>query len=107
MAHRNESGRQSTRAAQKGCRRAVGAAVAAGVIAVAGRTPAGPAAATGTAAYIDSKGRIVYSAKVNGNSDIFIANADGSQPQNLIAHPAHDNWPSVAGRAEDRLRGRP
>lgn len=97
MAQRNDTGRQSTRRAPARWRRAVGVAVAGAIMAgVAGALGSPAGAQPATAAYIDSKGKIVYSAKVDGQSDIFIANVDGSQPQNLTAHPAFDNWPSVS-----------
>jgi TolB protein len=38
--------------------------------------------------------RIAYRHFVGENSEVFIANADGSQPRNITNNPAFDGWPA-------------
>ena len=44
--------------------------------------------------------------KRDGNSEIYVMNADGSGQRNLTRNPAHDHSGLVARRTEDRLRSR-
>ena len=47
-----------------------------------------------TAAPTPRGGLIAFTSERNGNAEIYVMNADGSDPQRLTHDPAYDGWPS-------------